>query len=145
MALVWEGVFCANFVPLAYKNRPYLGICGNSGEPSSYWYYYPCLLQSFPVYPLWKTSNLNVGSSSLSARTSHTNGLHKSNSLQITKLCHFCAPDLERTLVAMSERTGMSLSQVADEVLYVGLIEMQELPEHEEWGGGDRSEAAHHT
>ncbi|SUZ99167.1 uncharacterized protein METZ01_LOCUS52021 [marine metagenome] len=32
----------------------------------------------------------------------------------------------------MSERTGMSLSQVADEVLYAGLIEMQELPEHEE-------------
>ena len=25
MALVCEGVFCANFVPLAYKNRPYLG------------------------------------------------------------------------------------------------------------------------
>jgi len=23
MALVCEGVFCANFVPLAYKNRPY--------------------------------------------------------------------------------------------------------------------------
>ena len=22
--------FCANFVPLAYKNRPYYGICGNS-------------------------------------------------------------------------------------------------------------------
>ena len=22
--------FCANFVPLAYKNRPYLGTCGNS-------------------------------------------------------------------------------------------------------------------
>ena len=21
--------FCANFVPVAYKNRPYLGICGN--------------------------------------------------------------------------------------------------------------------
>ena len=87
----------------------------------------------FPCLPTLKTSNLNVGSSSLSARTSHTNGLHKSNSLQITKLCHFCAPDLERTLVvAMSERTGMSLSQVADEVLYAGLIEMQELPEHEE-------------
>ena len=45
-------------------------------------------------------------------------------------------PDLKRTLVAMAERTGMSVSQVADEVLYTGLIEMQELPEHEEWGGG---------
>ena len=31
----------------------------------------------------------------------------------------------------MSERTGMSVSQVTDEVLYTGLIEMQEL-----WGVG---------
>ncbi len=38
-------------------------------------------------------------------------------------------PDLKRTLVAMSERSGMSISQVTDEVLYTGLIEMQELPE----------------
>ena len=40
-------------------------------------------------------------------------------------------PDIKRTLVTMSERTGMSVSQVADEVLYTGLVEMQEL-----WGGG---------
>ena len=38
-------------------------------------------------------------------------------------------PDLKRTLVTISERTGMSVSQVTDEVLYTGLIEMQELPE----------------
>ena len=44
-------------------------------------------------------------------------------------------PNLKRALVAMSKRTGMSVSQVTDEVLYTGLIEMQELPEHEEWGG----------
>ena len=36
-------------------------------------------------------------------------------------------PDLKRTLVAMSERTGMTVSQVIDEVLYAGLVEMQEL------------------
>jgi hypothetical protein len=36
-------------------------------------------------------------------------------------------PDIKRTLVAMSERTGMSISQVTDEVLYTGLVEMQEL------------------
>jgi len=36
-------------------------------------------------------------------------------------------PDIKRTLVAMSKRTGMTISQVADEVLYTGLIEMQEL------------------
>ncbi len=29
----------------------------------------------------------------------------------------------------MSERTGMTVSQVTDEVLYTGLIEMQELPD----------------
>jgi len=37
-------------------------------------------------------------------------------------------PDLKRTLVAMSERTG-SVSQVIDEVLYTGLVEMQEMDE----------------
>jgi len=31
--------------------------------------------------------------------------------------------------VAMSERTGLSVSQVTAEVLYAGLVEMQELPE----------------
>ena len=41
-------------------------------------------------------------------------------------VCQPC-PDLKRTLVAMSERTGMSVSQVTDEVLYTGLVEMQEL------------------
>ena len=41
-------------------------------------------------------------------------------------------PDLKRTLVAMSERTGMTVSQVTDEVLYTGLVEMQEMDELEE-------------
>ena len=36
-------------------------------------------------------------------------------------------PDIKRTLVSMSKRTGMTVSQVADEVLYTGLIEMHEL------------------
>ena len=40
-------------------------------------------------------------------------------------------PDIKRTLVSMSERTGMTVSQVADEVLYTGLIEMQELDQPE--------------
>ncbi len=38
-------------------------------------------------------------------------------------------PDLKRTLVAMSERTGMTVSQVTDEVLYAGLSGMQEMDE----------------
>ena len=36
-------------------------------------------------------------------------------------------PDIKRTLVGMSERTGLTVSQVTDEVLYTGLLEMQEL------------------
>ena len=36
-------------------------------------------------------------------------------------------PDIKKTLVSMSERTGLSVSQVTDEVLYTGLVEMQEL------------------
>ena len=43
-------------------------------------------------------------------------------------------PDIKSTLVAISERTGMSVSQVTDEVLYAGLVEMQEL-----WGVGGSS------
>ena len=41
-------------------------------------------------------------------------------------------PDIKKTLVSMSERTGLSISQVTDEVLYTGLVEMQELPEFDE-------------
>jgi len=40
-------------------------------------------------------------------------------------------PDIKKTLVSMSERTGMSVSQVTDEVLYKGLIGMQEMDELE--------------
>ena len=38
-------------------------------------------------------------------------------------------PDIKKTLVSMSERTGMSVSLVTDEVLYTGLIDMQEMDE----------------
>ena len=38
-------------------------------------------------------------------------------------------PDIKRTLVTISERTGMTVSQVTDEVLYTGLVEMCELDE----------------
>ena len=36
-------------------------------------------------------------------------------------------PDIKNTLVAISKRTGMCVSQVIDEALYTVLIEMQEL------------------
>jgi hypothetical protein len=38
-------------------------------------------------------------------------------------------PDIKKTLVSMSERTGLSISHVTDEVLYTGLVEMQEMDE----------------
>ena len=41
-------------------------------------------------------------------------------------------PDITKTLVSMSERTGLSISQVTDEVLYTDLVGMQELDELEE-------------
>ena len=37
-------------------------------------------------------------------------------------------PDIKKTLVSISKRTDMTVSQVTDEVLYTGLIQMQELP-----------------
>lgn len=40
-------------------------------------------------------------------------------------------PDIKRTLNDISERTGMNVSQVTDEVLYTGLVDMRELPELE--------------
>ena len=53
-------------------------------------------------------------------------------------------PDIKKTLVSISERTGMSFSQVTDEVLYKGLVEMYEI-----WkslmieGGGQRTGPTH--
>ena len=41
-------------------------------------------------------------------------------------------PDIKRTLNTISDRTGLTLSQVTVEVLYTGLIEMQEMEELEE-------------
>ena len=41
-------------------------------------------------------------------------------------------PDIKKTLVSMSERTGLSVSQVTDEVLYKGLVEMYEMEELDE-------------
>ena len=41
-------------------------------------------------------------------------------------------PDIKRSLVAMSESTGMTVSQVTDEVRYKGLVDMYELEELEE-------------
>ena len=60
----------------------------------------------------------------LAKATDHSRGVTLGSVLSAT-----IHPDIKRTLVAMSERSGMTVSQVADEVLYKGLIEMQELPD----------------
>jgi hypothetical protein len=44
-----------------------------------------------------------------------------------SKLSATIHPNLKRTFVAMSELTGLSIYQVTDEVLYTGLVELQEL------------------
>ena len=38
-------------------------------------------------------------------------------------------PDIKCNLVAMSEKNGMSVSQVTNEVLFTGLVEMYEMEE----------------
>ena len=63
-----------------------------------------------------------------------------------SQVSEFHPPEIRiwrRTLVAMSERTGLSISQVTDEVLYTGLVEMQELEELEEYGGWEDTGPAH--
>ena len=80
------------------------------------------MLQNVPVYLLAQFAVLRVARSNRAGCASNTNLLHKSNSLQINKLCHFFA-------ISMSERTGMSVNQVTDEVLYTGLVVMQEMDE----------------
>ena len=82
-------------------------------EDEAGWYYSPLILHSHT--PSLQTSQ---------------HFLHRSPE-RGSRCPHRC-PNLKRTLVAMSERTGMSVSQVTDEVLYTGLIEMQELPELDE-------------
>ena len=83
---------------------------------------------------------------------SQTTSLHKETNILYTGIMiedlgvhigvYQPCPDLKRSLVAMSERTGMTVSQVTDEVLYKGLIGMQEMDELAECGGGD---GAQHT
>ena len=41
-------------------------------------------------------------------------------------------PDIKKTLVSMSERTVINISQVTVAVLYIGLVEMQEVEKLEE-------------
>ena len=63
-----------------------------------------------------------------------------------SQVSEFHPPEIRiwrRTLVAMSERTGLSISQVTDEVLYTGLVEVQELEELEEYGGWEDTAPAH--
>jgi hypothetical protein len=45
---------------------------------------------------------------------------------------HLLTTNVLKYCVTMSERTGQSISQVTDEVLYTGLMELQEMDELEE-------------
>ena len=47
--------------------------------------------------------------------------------LDKSKLSATIYPELKHTLVAMSEHTGLSISEIMDKVLYDGLAEMQAL------------------
>ena len=60
----------------------------------------------------------------------NTSGVATDSSINV----YVKGPSKNRTFVAMSESTGLSISQVADEVLYEGLVEMQELPALKEVG-----------
>jgi hypothetical protein len=45
---------------------------------------------------------------------------------------HLLTTNVLKYCVTMSESTGLSISQVTDEVLYTGLVKMQEMDELEE-------------
>ena len=82
--------FCANVVPLAYKNRPYLGKCGNSEELSLL-----ILLSLFvagcPCIPA-STVCGTEGRTFESCRVRQPfQRITTFYILKITKLCHFCA------------------------------------------------------
>jgi hypothetical protein len=65
------------FVPLAYKNRPHLGICGNSEYQSTYLYYYIYLFQNVPEYLLAQFAVLRgIGSTPIGCAT-YSNGLQR--------------------------------------------------------------------
>ena len=57
----------------------------------------------------------------------HTSGRIWETSLDCLLLSSIDHPDIKPTIVGISERTGLTVSQVTDEVPYTGLIEMQEL------------------
>ena len=63
----------------------------------------------------------------LAEATDHSRGVTLGSVLSAT-----IHPDIKRTLVVMSEQTGLTVSQVADEVLYTGLLEVQEVPDRSE-------------
>ena len=52
-------------------------------------------------------------------------GCYEKRLVLLTTIHH----EIMRILTAISERTVLTVSQVTDEVLYTGLVEMQELPE----------------
>ena len=74
-----------------------------------------------------ETSDLKIYGKLLQACKAAEEELFRANGEEAPHTQATIHPDIKRTLVAISERTGMCVSQVTDEVLYTGLVEMQEL------------------
>ena len=79
------------------------------------------------LQPITKEKKMTITDPRLARETSRVP--RRSDYVKRPVLSATIHPDIKKTLVSMSERTGMSVSQVTDEVLYTGLVEMQELPE----------------
>ncbi len=79
------------------------------------------------LQPITKEKKMTITDPRLARETSRVP--RRSNYVKRPVLSATIHPDIKKTLVSMSERTGMSVSQVTDEVLYTGLIDMQEMDE----------------
>jgi hypothetical protein len=79
------------------------------------------------LQPITKEKKMTITDPRLARETSRVP--RRSDYVKRPVLSATIHPDIKKTLVSMSERTGMSVSQVTDEVLYTGLIDMQEMDE----------------
>ncbi len=79
------------------------------------------------LQPITKEKKMTITDPRLARETSRVP--RRSDYVKRPVLSATIHPDIKKTLVSMSERTGMSVSQVTDEVLYTGLINMQEMDE----------------
>ena len=81
-----EKLLC-QFCAISLQKQAIFGICGNSEELSSYWYYYFCLLQFHPVYQQRMTFNQVVRGSSPRRPTSIWNDSRQWHKVWL-HICH---------------------------------------------------------